>query len=258
VLAVAIAGCGRSESDKRSKKAPVAPSAILNPVASAPATPTTTRKWNAPERAADCERILREVCGERMCETFDVTRPALEARKQVGCLVGEVGACGDGKFIDYASGFDSISLTFDAAGKATSIEVRTDTTEGCTVGPKRACTAQSTGSFCPTRPLSEHCGGKPCPNLTDTLERYTSEGGCPPGATIDKLTCGAFAVVDERSGAASVTRYFDARGNLVAAQAESPEIRAAMKWGDMPKCATAPGDRICPAPAKPPPKKRKK
>ena len=70
--------------------------------------------------------------------------------------------------------------------------------------------------------------------------------------------CGPFAVVDERGGAASVTRYFDARGHLVAAQAESPEIRAAMKWGDVPKCTTSEPERICPAPAKPPPKKRKK
>lgn len=203
-----------------------------------------------------------------MCATFDDARAAVAARSSTACFGGELGTCGDGKFIDWSTGFASLKATFDKDGTLAGVEVHASnlpdtatTLKDCAMGPDRACKPVATEALCAPRPLSEQCEGKPCPTLAETMERLKGEGGCPPEATIDRAPCDGYVVIDERNAGAVLTRYFDDKGKLVGVHSINLSVQATMRWGNVPKCTTA-HDRepICPAPAAPSKagKKRKK
>jgi hypothetical protein len=246
-----LSACSKGSGD--AKPGAIDAAAKLSPlasaIASAPSAPT--HAWAKPEMASDCERALHDVCADSLCATAGKARQALANRRGAACFQGDIGPCGDGHFIDFVSSDANLHATFDAKKALVAIEINSGTPRECSFGPKRACTPNVAESFCPPRPLAEHCAGKPCPTLVELVERYHGEGGCAPGSEVERMPCGDFIVVDERTGGGSVTRYFDKKGKLIAALGTNPELGASMRWGAIPQCSTSPGDQLCPPPKAP-------
>lgn len=99
--------------------------------------------------------------------------------------------------------------------------------------------------------LDAFCGGKttpPCPTLAEHLAALRAKD-CP---NVEKShnefklsTCGAFTRVDSDYGIVGYSRWFDARGVLVAGAAHVYEHRTENVYGTVPSCTPSRPSSVC-------------
>jgi hypothetical protein len=104
-------------------------------------------RWNAPREG--CDRVLREVCGEESCATFDSAAHFARARREPGCINGAIGTCGPFRYVEKSSGFDGLEAYFDEKGDRVALVESNDTVPTpCVAGVVPTCTKLATEQLC--------------------------------------------------------------------------------------------------------------